>query len=464
MMNKSETLIEKLLDGSISEEEERELCSLIDNGEVEKKTVLDLLELDSALRGMEVRINKSESIMSQIRHAEAKKTQEKVLESIKGSAATPKRINLRKATGARHSRNHDSGIFIRLSVAASILIIFGVAIYNSLFVSEAPANWIATLEASSGKVSIRRDDKLIPLGLNDQPLKLINGDKITTAPASTAKIKYKGEETAITLATGSDLKLFTDPVTGGKRLHLDSGMIECSVTKQPAGSPFILETAESIATVVGTEFTLQAMPGKSILAVKEGAVRFSLYGRKEFRLVKGGEQASSSDLTMEYAAADAPIIIEAEKFGNGAKAELATRESAGLCLESPEADGGANGGFCVTAPRIGVELSGTVDLPKGRWNLWVRYRDDMNGSQAFEVLVDGKRIANHKSKGEMDSWEWARFTFESSGEHTRLALRSLSDSKLAPEGLSKPNIPFRMANRWDTIILTRNAQYKPEER
>lgn len=59
-----------------------------------------------------------------------------------------------------------------------------------------------------------------------------------------------------------------------KRVLLTLGFLRAHVVPQPSGSPFVLQTPQARAEVLGTRLTLSAFGGSTRLAVEEGRVRF----------------------------------------------------------------------------------------------------------------------------------------------------------------------------------------------
>lgn len=102
--------------------------------------------------------------------------------------------------------------------------------------------------------------------------------------AGTAVLRFD-DGTRLTLGGGVDLLLADD---GQKRVHLKSGTLGAEVRPQPKGRPLLIRTPTATLEVVGTIFSVTAVPEQTTMNVLEGRVRLE-------RLADGAEVEVSAD-------------------------------------------------------------------------------------------------------------------------------------------------------------------------
>jgi hypothetical protein len=258
----------------------------------------------------------------------------------------------------------------------------------------------------------------------------------------------------------------------------------------------MLRTAHGTATVLGTVFTLRTDAAKTRLDVERGRVRLARGGESvdvaagDFAeagpeiglalnpappqpvavrpepepepepepVVPAPEPAPAPEPEpVEPPAAAEVVAFELENFGSARGVRPPKGVPGGLFLEElPDAAGGR----CVAAPGVGTEVSGSPELARGRWYLWVRYRDEDHGVVTFRVLADGQLLGEVAGRGDNKDWHWRRFDFESRGGAVRIVLRSTCPAKLATAPPEEAH-PYDVVNRWDRICLTQDPDYKP---
>jgi len=103
------------------------------------------------------------------------------------------------------------------------------------------------------------------------PLRI--GDQIVVGVDGALSFAYRGERTRITAAPETALRLTDSPA--GKRIDLDVGRIEAEVGRRAPGNPLVLFTTHAVAEVLGTRFTLEALPDRTRLEVRKGLVRLT---------------------------------------------------------------------------------------------------------------------------------------------------------------------------------------------
>jgi len=143
---------------------------------------------------------------------------------------------------------------------------------------------IATLETATPGVVLVRGDRRIPAVSG---LGVMGGDRIEVDGFfAAAVLRFAGERTVVRAAF--DAALQVDLAGGAKRLTLDRGQIQCDVAPQPDGRPMTVRTQAAEATVLGTRFSVDAMPRRTRLDVTEGRVRFRSLQRPDGRIVSAG--------------------------------------------------------------------------------------------------------------------------------------------------------------------------------
>ena len=157
--------------------------------------------------------------------------------------------------------HHPAGWSTGLALAACIVI--------GLFLWTVRDPIVATLAtASSGTVVERKGQPLAPAA----GLPLRAGDRVSTPPGGTAGLQFAGETTSLRLQESTVVQL--GPARDGKHVFLDRGTLNCTVSPQPAGMPMRIETPQSQASVLGTQFRITSLPEGSRLDVWSGRVRF----------------------------------------------------------------------------------------------------------------------------------------------------------------------------------------------
>jgi hypothetical protein len=158
----------------------------------------------------------------------------------------------------------------RLALAAAVaLLLAPVGMWLLKPVRQTPPV-MAQLTVFSGEVQVVREGRLMAAEPN---MPLQSGDEIRTAGASSARIEYAGEATWLELAEETMLEM--DDTPQGKRLIMRQGRFKAAVAPQPVGRPMHCRTAQAVALVLGTVFTLDTSSDQTLLTVERGVVRLS---------------------------------------------------------------------------------------------------------------------------------------------------------------------------------------------
>lgn len=129
-----------------------------------------------------------------------------------------------------------------------------------------------------------------------------SGDQVTElqkgAPVRSGEIIHTTDFASIHFPDGTRVAVdehsdVTFSLNGGaKHIDLHNGLIELSVSKQPAGKPLVVQSSNAKVTVVGTKFQVEASQQYTEVEVREGIVRLeSTQGGKTSVETKAGELA-----------------------------------------------------------------------------------------------------------------------------------------------------------------------------
>jgi hypothetical protein len=250
----------------------------------------------------------------------------------------------------------------------------------------------------------------------------------------------------------------------GLPLAVTRGSVAASVARQPAGQPFVLSTPHAEARVLGTKFTLAVSSEGTRLEVTEGRVRLTRtdgaaadVAAGQFAVAAKGTALFPRPLPEE----PKTVFLEIEEFGTA----RGTKPAEGM-VRRPflEPFDSAAGGWCVSLPSSGMDVTGDVKLPKGTWHLWVRYRDEPGNSKiTFNILLGDLLLGQGATPGRTRNFLWKRFSFAFPGGTARITLRSTFDGvKASPDAPDFRQSPYGALNRWDRICLTPDEAFTPE--
>ncbi|MFH1023801.1 MAG: FecR domain-containing protein [Planctomycetota bacterium] len=246
-----------------------------------------------------------------------------------------------------------------MSIAASLAIIVGSAIFVPWRARQAPERVRAVLAATVSGAAVEREGKRIPA---EEGMVLLVGDAVVTTgmkDASSVKLTYPDEKTELLVDANTRFRLLDEKQ--GKRYRLESGKIEAIVAKQPAGRPMEIVTRHAEVEIAGTRFTLAVSPEKSRLDVAKGLVRM--------RSLDGGNRI---DVAEGCVAEAGPGIVLAAKALSSAPAPARAQPLRVWTFKSPEAskdipvvngswrwvpDGGPDGKGCMEMETVEMVLN-----------------------------------------------------------------------------------------------------------
>ena len=282
-MNLADELIQKVIDGDLSRNDQRELDALIQDDPAIARQLENTLEVEHRLRNLDEQFDVSDAVMHRIRQ----------------SAMI--RPAPRGAAGSRVDSFVDRWVpklAVSLTAAAAIIIAFVAIIGDPVEPAE-----VASFE---GMVTVTRSGQGQSAGDFER---LRPGDQIAVSKGSRFKLRYD-DGTEVKIGSGTEVvfefrESFEIAESPSKQLELISGRIEADVSPQPDGHPLVFKTDHAFAVVRGTYFTLQADEFQTRLDVTEGRVD----------LVKISDGAVVSVGAGEFALADSGTTIDAVPGG-----------------------------------------------------------------------------------------------------------------------------------------------------
>ncbi len=182
----------------------------------------------------------------------------------------------------------------------------------------------------------------------------------------------------------------------GKRVELRRGVIDAAVARQPEGRPLVIKTPTAAATVVGTQFRLEAGLGRTELEVTEGRVDLTRASDRRTVQVKAGQTVAVAPreafvvlpVTLAFPGAEGPAALT--RGGRGGRViEVTNLDDAG--------PGSLRAAVDAKGPRIVVfRTGGTIVLKK-----------QLNVKEPFITLAGqtapGGGIALRNAPGSTDS-------------------------------------------------------------
>jgi hypothetical protein len=286
---------------------------------------------------------------------------------------------------------------------------------------------------------------------------------VETSAKGRAVLQYI-DGTTLDLAPESALQVHAPP-SGAKEHTLSRGSLTARVSGQPAGKPLLVLTPHAEARVLGTQFSLSAEPAASRLDVREGKVRLTRRSDGTSVDVPAGHFAVASRglalLTRPIPDEPKTVFFEVEELGSARGTKPADGMVRRIFLEPFDT---AAGGWCVSAPAAGMDVTGDLRLAKGTWTLWVRYRDEPGNTKiGFSVLIGDQNIGQASTPGKDRNWVWKKFPIVWGGGVARITLRAAADGvKASPTMADFRQSPYAALNRWDRLCLTPDESFVPE--
>ncbi len=272
-MKETDTLFGKYLSGEIGMRESARLLRLLRTHPEQAEKLADLQDVDLILSHASwTLLNNGEALadlhMAGIGDsARAAAMADAVMTDAK---AKPSRFRI---LGADHARRRALRLYGPWLAAASLLLAWGIGLWLSRSGFEMPSapNVIAHVESVHGAAFRLADDTpdadTWALRVGDE---IREGMRIETGEDGAATLAWAADTTAVTLAGDSKLE-----TRAGNRIALQRGRLSASVAPQSGRRPFVVETPNALATVIGTRFELATATGLTRLTVTEGEVELA---------------------------------------------------------------------------------------------------------------------------------------------------------------------------------------------
>lgn len=234
-----------------------------------------------------------------LRRIENDRTFEVVRTSDRPLPAKPRSLPQKTPELARQHRPSDSTRWAAiLSVAASVLILIGLATFFSMRPFGVGADVpIAKSFKIDGEVMVVRDGHSFPV---TSSFEFFEGDIIKTMPRGRVHLVYPKTQRKVTslVVEPASVLSFNDHSLG-KQLNLMRGKISADVA--PQKHPMTVISPNAIATVLGTEFSLNVEEGQTRLEVTEGKVKLQPIQGEDTLFVEAnrfGEVNGQSDTSL----------------------------------------------------------------------------------------------------------------------------------------------------------------------
>lgn len=166
----------------------------------------------------------------------------------------------------------------------------------------------ATVVEPMGDVTIERDGKRTPLA---KDLPLLARDRLIVGAGASVEFVYAdltrikaAAETSLTLQPGDA------GADSGKKVFVEKGLVEASVSKQPPDKPMQFVTASASAKVLGTRLELRVSEQSTQLVVLEGRVQLSALKGTASVVVAANQTATVRDARVTFSSARANMPAE----------------------------------------------------------------------------------------------------------------------------------------------------------
>lgn len=163
----------------------------------------------------------------------------------------------------KKSKSKTVPFLLWTAIAAQLAIIF------VLFAAKKPeleSSSLASLYSESGQAFLIRNGVELPVTAS---LRLQDGDSLRVEDKGDVSITWN-DSTILQFKDKSEVSFAM--INGAKKVKFKQGKLQAKVTKQPQGKPLVIETPNSVATVLGTKFQLKVNQLETMLEVSRGAV------------------------------------------------------------------------------------------------------------------------------------------------------------------------------------------------
>ncbi|MFN2576985.1 MAG: FecR domain-containing protein [Pyrinomonadaceae bacterium] len=175
-------------------------------------------------------------------------------------------------------------VVLRWGVAAALLIGLGLVALPLIQRYVPFGSLEATVQAADGPLYVVADSRTRPLAVGE---KIARGDVIRTAKDAHAVVRL-GDGSTIEMKDRSEFSM--SQTMRGTTVHLDSGSVIVEAAKQKGH--LYVDTGDSLVSVTGTTFAVNAGTKGSRVSVIEGEVHLDRNGTD--KVLRGGDQATTN--------------------------------------------------------------------------------------------------------------------------------------------------------------------------
>jgi hypothetical protein len=275
-MNDDVLLVDRWLDGDLSEAERNELASRVRDDAAFRARFAEEARLQVLIAGLLGGTEDARALQRRVADALASGNGESGLRLVaavaaRAAIAAPPAASAAGRAGPvprptrRLPRVRASRRLLALALAACLAICIGGAWLADRCGAFAPRP--PTLDRCVGEVFIA----YAKVGLGPPAAagaSLSPGDAVVTGPHGMAKVRFPDGSV---MSLSANTSLVFDGDRPAKRLQLERGELHATVAKQKPGRPMVIATAAARITVIGTRFVLAA-DGGTRLEVEEGRV------------------------------------------------------------------------------------------------------------------------------------------------------------------------------------------------
>ena len=251
---------------------------------------------------------------------------------------------------------------------------------------------LASLYSESGKAVLERNGKKMQVTAD---LRLIDGDKIYVEEKGDLRITWN--DSTITEFKDESQASFSI-VNGAKHIFVDNGKLMANVTKQPEGKPLVVNSKSSVATVLGTKFTMKINQLESMLEVKRGSVELMRKSDSKSVVVNAHEYAVSSPNQKLEVAKSNNAVYRSHEINNDTKdrkveivAEINGSRKLYLVVDYGR-DGRAFDHAGWLSPRLEDSLGRQVSLLDLQWT----FAESEWGVMGIGIDALGKKLTHNK--------------------------------------------------------------------
>ena len=268
-------LIELYLQDSCSEKQLEEILDLVENDEKFRSELAEAGRIQGLINAVKHDSYEglSQRVMRSAGELDEMSLEEKILQNLELTEAqsTPK--------------NSKFTMMLWGAIAAQITIIFVLFGLNKF---ESTDKSLASLYSESGQAFVIRNGKEMPVNAS---LRLQDGDSIRVVDKGDVSITWN-DSTVLQFKDKCEVSFSMND--GAKKIDFKHGKLQAKVTKQAEGKPLVIETPNSVATVLGTKFQLKVNKLETMLEVSRGAVELMRKANNKRVIVKAHQYAVSS--------------------------------------------------------------------------------------------------------------------------------------------------------------------------